>query len=80
MNFHVVLKAGMLNIHFRVDYLVQIGHKNDVLITCHQISHGTFFRVSTWTLGSWPQSTVGHWFLPLGNFDRFLRGLELFLF
>lgn len=27
VNFHVVLKAGMLNIHFGVYYLVQIGRK-----------------------------------------------------
>lgn len=27
VNFHVVLKAGMPSIHFRVYYLLQIGRK-----------------------------------------------------
>lgn len=41
VHFQAVLKASVLNVHFRVYYLVQIERKEDVLVTCHQISHGT---------------------------------------
>lgn len=44
--FHVVLKTAMLNIRFKRYYLFQIGRKNDVLIGCHQISHGTFLELA----------------------------------
>jgi hypothetical protein len=46
VNLHVVWKAGLLNIHFKESYLFQIGHKVDVLISCHQISHETFLELT----------------------------------